>query len=59
MELVEFCQTLGVADYKKMIQTREAELGPTLFDFDLGLEALKKVWVQESVEAEHPAFLQL
>jgi hypothetical protein len=42
VELVEFCQTLDVASYKKMIQTLEAELGPTLFDYDFGLEALKK-----------------
>merc|ERR1712136_523055 len=29
VELVEFCQTLDVAKYKKMIQTLEGELGPT------------------------------
>lgn len=41
-ELVEFCQTLDLPKYKKMIQTLEAELGPTLFDHDFGLEVLKK-----------------
>lgn len=41
-ELVEFCETLDVARYKKMIQTLEGELGPTLFDHDFGREALNR-----------------
>eukprot|EP00450_Noctiluca_scintillans_P010240 CAMPEP_0194503692 /NCGR_PEP_ID=MMETSP0253-20130528/28521_1 /TAXON_ID=2966 /ORGANISM="Noctiluca scintillans" /LENGTH=447 /DNA_ID=CAMNT_0039345997 /DNA_START=82 /DNA_END=1425 /DNA_ORIENTATION=- len=41
-ELVEFCRTLDVARYKKMIQTLEEELGPTLFDHDFGFEALNR-----------------
>jgi len=40
-ELVAFCKALDFAGYKKMITTLEAELGPTLFDYDFGLENLK------------------
>ena len=42
VELVEFCQTLDVARYKKVIPTLEGELGPTLFDHGFGLEAFRK-----------------
>jgi len=41
-EFVAFCESLDLATYKKMIQALQAELGPTLFDYDFGLEALKK-----------------
>lgn len=40
-ELVEFCKALDLPAYKKMIQTLEADLGPTLFDYDFGLKRLK------------------
>mmetsp|Transcript_36880 Transcript_36880/g.95189 ORF Transcript_36880/g.95189 Transcript_36880/m.95189 type:complete len:224 (-) Transcript_36880:125-796(-) len=40
-ELVEFANTLDLPRYKKMIQTLEKDLGPTLFDFDFGLDRLK------------------
>jgi len=40
-ELVEFAKTLNLPRYKKMIQTLEKDLGPTLFDFDFGLDRLK------------------
>lgn len=41
-ELVKFCGTLDLPRYKKMIQTLESDLGPTLFDHDFGLEVLRK-----------------
>lgn len=40
-EFVAFCKTLDVKRYKNMIQNLEKELGPTLFDYDLGLDKLK------------------
>merc|ERR1712060_202542 len=40
-DLVAFCQTLDLPKYKKMIQKLEADLGPTLFDYDFGLDRLK------------------
>jgi len=41
-ELVAFCKTLDVKRYKNMIVNLEKELGPTLFDYDFGLDKLKK-----------------
>lgn len=40
-ELVAFADSLDLGKYKAMIQKLESELGPTLFDFDFGLDRLK------------------
>jgi len=40
-EFAAFCKTLDVKRYKNMIVNLEKELGPTLFDYDLGLDKLK------------------
>jgi len=39
--LAEFCRSIDLPGYKKMIQTLEQDLGETLFDHDFGLETLK------------------